>query len=303
MLVLGIDIGGTDVKYAAVDKNGNVSNFSKFGFKKDADKLISLIYEKTKRFNFSKIGVAIAGDVDSTKGIVRFSPNLNWKNLNIKKKLSDVFGKPSNIENDANAAAYGSYVLDFKKKYGNIVCITIGTGVGGGLIIDGKLYRGSTGSAGELGHQTYMPQGRNCPCGNLGCFERYLGAPGIIKTAEEKIKKIKTKTNMLSTDKNFNTPEMITMAAKNGDKLAIEIWDDVGKILGTLLSNAINSLNPDAIVLAGGISKAGDFLLKPAVKEMKERAFKYPSSRTKIIISGHQEHLGVAGAAMLSMNK
>lgn len=304
MSILGVDIGGTEVKFAVVDSNGVVGSFSSVKFDRNSKKLIDSLKTKTAGLKFSGIGIAVAGDVDAEKGTVRFSPNLKWKNVNLKKMFGDAFRMPVSVENDATAAAYGAYILDLKKKCRNAVCITLGTGVGGGIIINGNIYRGATGSAGEIGHLCYEPNGIKCSCGNSGCFERYIGRDGIISIARRKIKSRPTMIPGLAGGNNDKiTPETITAAARQGDRVAKEIWDEAGAILGVLLTDIVDLLNPEYIVLTGGISKAGDFLLKPAVRELKKRAFEVPSQKVKVIISKHQNQLGVAGAALLSIKK
>lgn len=301
MSILGIDIGGTKIKYGVVKSDGTVSHFSNIDFTTDVTASFLRIKDTTQGFKYKKVGICVAGDVDNKKGIVRFSPNLNWKNYDIRSAAEKVFKKPINVENDANAASFGAHVLDTKMRFKNLICITLGTGIGGGVIVDGKLYRGSTGSAGEIGHLTYIPEGIICSCGNSGCFERYIGRDGVIALAKRKIQSRNSQIlKLINGDIDKITPEIVTVAALKNDRTAVEIWTEIGKILGVLLANLVNLLNPEVIVLTGGLSKAGKFLLVPAVAEMKKRAFKTPSEKVKVIISSHQEHLGVVGAAFLS---
>jgi glucokinase len=161
---------------------------------------------------------------------------------------------------------------------------------------------GATGTAGEIGHMTLDPSGPRCKCGNFGCIERYVGAKYLSETVSERIKNGESTliTDLVNGDHSAITPEIITMAAKNGDKLAVNIWCQAGERLGIIFASLINALNPELIVLAGGVSKSGDLIMKPIKETVKKRAFKTPAGACKIVFARNTQHLGVAGAALLA---
>lgn len=308
---LGIDMGGTLIKIAIVDDKANVIEEAVINTDITANpkiiiKNITDVFKKFKNYNKVKsIGVGIAGDVDFNRGIVRFSPNLpKWNKVQLKKEIEKITGKKTFVDNDANTAAIGAFWLDIKAKADNMICVTLGTGVGGGIIISKKLYRGNSGTAGEIGHITIEPKGRKCNCGNFGCAETYIGAKHIVKEAIDllKIKKSKYILKLANNDIEKITPKLLSQAAKKGDSVAKEVWNKTGEKLGILLSDIINFFNPDNIVLCGGISNAGDLILTPAKEQINKRAFKTSAKNCKILISKYTNRLGVVGAAMLIKN-
>jgi len=308
---LGIDMGGTSIKIAVVDDKANILEESSLDtdIKAQPKKVINDIVNACKILKYygkvKSIGIGIAGDIDFKKGIVRFSPNLpRWKNVPLKKEIEKTTKKTVLIDNDANTACIGAFWLDLKSKSDNMICVTLGTGVGGGIIVDKKLYRGNTGTAGEIGHMTLEVNGNKCNCGNLGCAETYIGAKYLVSRAVE-LMKTKSSKNILKLSGNNNsniTPKILSAAAAAGDLTAKQIWSEAGEKLGVLLANIINFFNPDSIVLCGGISKAGEELLKHANKQIKSRAFKTAADSCKIVISKYTNKLGVVGAAMLVKN-
>ncbi|MDR2067299.1 MAG: ROK family protein [Endomicrobium sp.] len=308
-LYLGIDIGGTLIKVAIVNSKGVIFEESVISTDvnaKPADILKSIINIAKKFKDYSKIksiGVGIAGDVCFGTGVVRFSPNLKkWKNVKVRDILTSLTQKKVYVDNDANTASIGAFWLDAKGKSTDLVCITLGTGVGGGLIFDKKLYRGISGTAGEVGHITIDAYGKKCNCGNRGCIETFVGAKHLSKFVQDYLKDNNSKMIDKLTNKNYKliTPRLLTQAAKKGDKVSKEIWKIVGQKLGIFLSIIINFANPDTVVLCGGISHAKEYFMKYVVKEIQTRAFKSATKACKIIVSEATHNLGVVGAAMLS---
>ncbi|MGE4385583.1 MAG: ROK family protein [Endomicrobiaceae bacterium] len=308
---LGIDMGGTSIKIAVVNDKADIIEESALDtdIKAKPEKVIVDIVNACKKLKFynkvKSIGLGIAGDVDFKNGIVRFSPNLpKWKNVKLKKELEKITKKIVFVDNDANTACIGAYWLDLKAKSDNMICVTLGTGVGGGIIIDKKLYRGNTGTAGEIGHMTLELNGNKCNCGNFGCAEAYIGAKYLVRQAVELMKTQKSEyiLQLADYDESKITPRILSVAAAKGDSVAKHIWLCAGQKLGILLANIINFINPDSIVLCGGISKSGKELLKYANKEIKLRAFNTAADSCKIIISKYTSKLGVVGAAMLIKN-
>ena len=306
---LGIDLGGTEIKIAIVDQKGNICEESSVPNRIDSlpRLIVKEIADEARKMahfkNICGIGVGVAGDIDQEKGVVRFSPNMTeWKNVPLKKMLEKELRRPVVIDNDANAAAVGAYWLDAKGRAKNLICITLGTGVGGGIMMDGKIYRGTTGSAGEIGHISFDPEGPQCNCGSRGCIERYVGAPYLSLRARELARKDKNTAIRKIVQGNLDqiTPKVLSQAAEEGDALALRIWDDAGEMLGVILAGVINLMNPEMIVLAGGMSKAGHFLLEPIKRTVNERAFTSASKACTIVISHSTRKLGVVGAAFLA---
>jgi glucokinase len=307
-LCLGIDIGGTRIKVAIVNLKCVIVEESAIDTDVNAKPISVLthIIDIAKKFkSYSKIrniGVGIAGDVCFETGIVRFSPNLKkWKNVKVREILTNLTRKKVYVDNDANTAAIGAFWLDGKGKSMNLVCITLGTGVGGGLIFNKKLYRGVSGTAGEVGHITIDAYGKKCNCGNRGCIETFIGARHFQEFVQAYLKNNNSEIINKLTNKNYNliTPQLLTQAAKSGDRLAKEIWKILGEKLGIFLSIIINFSNPDTIVLCGGISYADEYFMKYSLMEIKTRALKSATKACKIVVSEYTNRLGVVGAAML----
>lgn len=308
---LGVDMGGTLIKIAIVDGKANVVEEAVVdtditALPKDVIKNITDVFKRFKNYNKVKsIGIGIAGAVDFEHGIVRVSPNLpKWNKVQLKKEIEQITNKPVFVDNDANTAAIGAYWLDIKASVDNMVCVTLGTGVGGGIILNKKLFRGNSGTAGEIGHITVDPEGRKCNCGNYGCAETYIGVRHIVKETIDLLKTKKSKyiLKLANNDLEQITPKLLSQAAEKGDIVAKQVWNNVGSKLGILLSDIINFFNPDAIVLCGGISNAGDLIMKPAKEEIKKRAFKTAAKSCKIVVSKYTSKLGVVGSAMLVKN-
>lgn len=306
---LGIDLGGTQVKVAVVSATGAILEESVFSNSIDsvpAQVVEQIITHARGMKNFKKLsgtGIGVAGDIDQKKGAVRFSPNLTaWKNTPLRDMLKGKLPEPILIDNDANVAALGAFWLEAKGKVKNLVCVTLGTGVGGGLVCDGKLYRGTTGSAGEIGHMPLDPNGPQCNCGSQGCIERYVGAPYLSIEAQGAVKAGKSKLMLKMAGGRIEdiTPAIITRAANQGDPIANSIWEQAGERLGVVLAGVINLINPEVIVLAGGVSRAGNLLLSPIKKTVADRAFRTPTRACRIIISKYNQKLGVVGAALLA---
>lgn len=308
---LGIDCGGTNIKLALVDASGKIYQiqWDPINFKEPVEKVIDGIVKRIKNFlrgskvkELSGIGMGIAGDIDQSNGVVRYSPNLNWKNVMLKKELSKKLDFPILIDNDANCAAWGAYCLDAKRDCRNLLCLTLGTGIGGGIVVNKKLYRGATGTAGEIGHMSVEVHGRACRCGNFGCLESMVGAWGLVQTIKEGLAKGLCPMLKKILDKSKNkeiTPELIAAAAKQGDAYCKQTWNEAGEVLGSALSNLVNIFNPERIVLCGGVSKAGELLLVPALHSLGRRAFQTAVNAVKVTISQFDEKLGVAGAGLL----
>lgn len=310
-LSLGIDIGGTGIKVGLVDNEGKLGRVFRFSTpsKSDPKEVCELIVAQVEallhaagRPRIVGIGIGAAGDIDPVNGVVRISPNLNWKNAPLKAFLAKRLKYSIRVENDANAAAWAAFVVEAKRKVKNLLCVTIGTGVGGGLVIDGKLYRGTSGSAGEIGHMTLIPEGIPCNCGNNGCLERYIGAKAMTEEARRTIEagEHTILTKLVKNDLSKITPLLVNQAAKQRDRLSMRLYEQAGERLGIGLASLVNIINPEWIVFAGGLSRAGRLLLEPVRQTLYKRAFHTPVEAVKLVVSRLDQDLGIVGAGLLA---
>lgn len=272
-VVAGIDLGGTETKFGLVNSNGDllasgsiptrpVSDYRTF-----FDKLCRFLEKKVSELPDEVVlaGIGIGAPTGSNKtGEIERAVNLDWPDkLPVANILSDWFHVPVVVSNDANAAARGEMLYGAGVGLHDLVCITLGTGLGCGIITGGKLLMGSGGLAGELGHVTAVPDGRPCTCGRAGCLETYVSATGIVRTVRE-MDPIKLENSILGdTEPDAWTSKTIAEAARRGDVLAQKVFDFTGRILGRTLADVVALLNPQRIVLAGGVVQAGDLLLTP----------------------------------------
>ncbi len=313
---IGVDIGGTNVTVALVDMKGTIVNKIKYRANVQekeevfvhniAMQLFRIIEGIPARF-VQGIGIGAAGLIDHKKGEIRYSPNMYRRKVPLVRMLRAKIRKkglsklPIFLDNDANVAAWGAYQLEVPAGVKDMVCVTLGTGVGGGIIIDNRIYHGSDGLAGEIGHTAVNPAGPRCNCGSYGCMERYVGAGYIVERAMEEIKKgRKTKITEFAKGKlNKLTPEVIAKAARKNDALAKKIWRETGEYLGIALASIINVLNPEVVVFCGGVSRAGSLFLGPMKRVIKIRSYVSRSKSIKYMISRLGDNLGVVGAALL----
>lgn len=305
-LAVGIDIGGTGTKFGIVDRLGNVLFSSEIGTKKHTnietfidelkEHLLPLI-EKTGGIGRIKgIGVG-APNGNFYTGTVEYAPNLPWKGiLPLAKLIQDDFKLPVILTNDANAAALGEMMYGAAQGMKDFIMITLGTGVGSGIVANGKLIYGHDGFAGELGHTTIIPDGRLHPgTGKKGSLESYASATGVTTTAIELLEKSDRPSLLREVPKDKIDSKKVYEAAIQGDALAQEIFEFTGKILGMALANFIMFSSPEAIILFGGLTKAGDLILSPTKKYMEENLIQVFQNKVKILVS----HLNESDAAIL----
>jgi len=310
--VIGMDMGGTNTVFGIVDTRGNVISKSaiKTGTHTDVNLYINDIYTELSKL------IEAAGGIEKIKGIgvgapngnyytgnIEFAPNLPWKGIvPFANLMADKFGVPAALTNDANAAAVGEMTYGAAHGMKNFIMITLGTGVGSGIVIDGKVVYGHDGFAGELGHVNVMRNnGRLCGCGKTGCLETYASATGVARSARE-ILETSTKESLLR-----NIPvESITSkdvfdAAMQGDEVAKEIFNYTGKILGESFADFVAFSAPEAIVLFGGLSKAGDLILNPIKENMEKNLLPIWKGKVKVLFSELKEaDAAVLGASALA---
>ena len=306
-LTIAVDLGGTNLRTAVVNREGKIIDRDKTETpQKSAEKIIDAIVSASKKHiennNFSNqiesISLAVPGTLNVEKGLIIKSPNLScldgcYISEAIKKELKI----PCVLDNDANAAALGENWLGASKGFENSIMVTLGTGVGGGIIIDGKILRGIDGTAAEIGHICVEPNGAKCGCGSFGCVEQYASANAIVRMTKELLPDY-SESN-LSADRNLKSQD-IYQEAKNGDKLALEVFRKQGFYLGIVLAGLINVLNPEAIVIGGGASDGWDLFVQQMIEQIKLRAYEEPVKRVKIVRAECGDDAGILGAAFLA---
>lgn len=304
---IGIDIGGTNIELGWVNSDGKILKYHKFRTKlyPEAEKLVeavgNTILEGNNEFSNDEIlGIGIgAPNGNYYNGTIEFAPNLNWDGI---IPLADMFEQKtrlkSKLTNDANAAAYAEMIYGGAKKMKDFLVITLGTGLGSGIVVNGEILYGSTGFAGELGHTIVENNGRDCGCGRKGCLETYASATGIVNTMHQFLNASK-KESSLRIIKNFDSKD-IFLAAKNGDECALKAIDYTGTILGKHLSDYVALFSPEAIFLTGGLANAHSLLIPAIERSMNENMLKIFLDKVKIHPSELlEENSGLLGAAGL----
>lgn len=272
-LAIGVDIGGTKIAAGVVDDEGNVLAKGKIATPaRDSDAVVESVVTLVKRFlethpDVQCVGIGAAGLVDSDRSIVRLAPNLGWTDVPLRAAVENATGLSAVVENDANAAAWGEYRFGAGRGYDDLCVVTVGTGIGGGLIAGGKLQRGSNGMAAEFGHLRVERDGRMCGCDRPGCWEQYASGNALVRTTRAYAYERRAEANLLLS-LGDGTPEGIrgkdiTKAALAGDPVALEAFDELGHWLGYGMAELAAVLDPTAFVIGGGVSEAGDILITP----------------------------------------
>lgn len=306
-LRLGIDIGGTNTAYGLVNDAGVLVGQGSISTRghADAQAFVLALYGEVKHAtptdlfqNIQSIGVG-APNGNYYTGNIEFAPNLEWKGIiPLAEMMETQFKIPVKVSNDANAAAMGEMMYGAAKGMRDFIMVTLGTGVGSGFVANGELIYGHDGFAGEIGHVIAVRDGRMCGCGRRGCLEAYTSATGIVVTANEMIK-ANTSPSILS-DRIITDSKQIFDAAQKGDALAIAIFDFTGKILGQTLADAVAITSPEAIVLFGGLARAGHFILNPIKHYFEENLLVIYKNKVKILHSLLGENdAAILGAAAL----
>lgn len=309
-VVAGIDIGGTNTVIGIVNRNGDIlaestlptrcnATFDVF-VKNLTGAIEQLLMELGHEHRLLGVGVGSPNGSYNLGAIVD-APNLEWKGiLPLCKEITALTGVPSVVTNDANAAALGELLFGAAKGMKNFVVITLGTGLGSGIVVDGKLVVGHDGFAGEFGHVVAKANGRQCGCGKKGCLETYASATGLRRTAFKMIADSNQPSMLRNITYDKLTAKMITEAAKTGDPLARAAFEYTGLILGTRLADLVAILNPEAIFFFGGLANAGELLMDPVRRYMEEYMFPVFRGKVKLLLSGLQDkNAAVLGAAAL----
>jgi glucokinase len=305
-LVFAVDLGGTHLRTAAVDENGNIHNRTKHSTPdaSNPDDIVQAIVNEARacerEVGIASTCVAVPGTVNVETGTVLTIPNLrSLKGLNLAAALQRELHHPVIIENDANAAAMGELWKGAARDTHTMICITLGTGVGGGIILNGQLWRGADWSAGEVGHMAVEPfEGVACGCGSRGCLETWASATAIVRMASELLPMF---PESLLNQIDELTAEKIHQAGSDGDELAIKVFRRMAVALGIGLATLVNVLNPQMIVIAGGVANGWDLFADQATEEMRRRAFPLPGANVQIKRGQCGDNAGLLGAARLAL--
>ncbi len=311
--VLGIDIGGTSFTIGSVAADGsraavllNAPTLPGGGADDVVARIVALSREVMRRTAEVEpgatclgVGIGAPGPLDTERGIVHLTPNLGWVNFPLRDRIEAGLGLPAALDNDANCAILGEWWMGAARGTRHALGITIGTGIGGGIILDGRLYHGASDCAGEIGHASIDSNGRRCKCGNDGCLEAYASGPAIARRAVEAIEAGAESSLPARAGGRLDeiTAQTVYEAAHAGDELAREIVGDTARFLGSGLANLLNIFNPEVVVVCGGVTGAGDLLFHPLRREVARRAFK-PAVAACRILPGELEAPGVHGAAL-----
>lgn len=314
---IGIDLGGTNIKAGVVNENYEIVSTAKVKTnlprpaEEICDDMVKVALMAAEKAGISadsveSVGVGTPGIANSSTGVVEYSNNLGFVNVPMAEIIGKKINKPVFIENDANAAAYGEFVAGAAKGANNAVCITLGTGVGGGIIIDGQIYSGSNCAGAEIGHTVIEVDGPQCTCGRKGCFEVFSSATGLIRMTKEAMEADRNSImwEMKKEDGDKVSGRLAFNAMRAGDKSAKEVVDKYIKYLAAGITNTINIFQPDILCVGGGVCNEGDPLLLPLKELVKKEVYTRNSEKnTEIVIASLGNDAGIIGAAFLGLSK
>ena len=307
--VVGVDLGGTKISAALSNLNGEVISQTTVPTKAEEGEIpvLNRIIDSIEKVikdgavgyeDIKSIGIGSPGPLDAEKGTIIYTPNLPFKNFNLVDPIKNKFGVPVFLDNDANVAAIGEYMFGAGRGAKHIVFFTVSTGVGGGAVLNGKVYRGHTSNALEIGHMTVAPDGPRCNCGNIGCVEATSSGTAIAKRGQEAITS-KVETSLRKYDK-ITSYEVFTEAAA-GDEVCKDIIDNALNYLGIAVANAVSIFDPEIIIIGGGVSKAGDIVFDTVRNVVNKRCFKSMAESVKIVPAGLGTDAGVIGSVTLAL--
>ncbi len=306
--IIGIDIGGTNLVVGTVAEDGSevlglVSEptQSERGADTVLDRIVSLArasQQAASGRDIVGVGIGAPGPLDTKRGVVLLTPNLGWTNMPLRDRLASALGLRATLDNDANCAILGEWWRGAARGARHVVGLTVGTGIGGGIVLDGRIYHGASDVAGEIGHMTIDSTGRRCKCGNYGCLEAYASGPAIAARAVEGIEAgVETMLpGYVNGDLSLVTAQVVYEAAHDGDAFALEVVRDTAQFLGAGVANILNIFNPDVVVICGGVTLAGDRLFVPLRSEVNRRAFKPAVQACRIVPGELPGTAGVVGA-------
>jgi glucokinase len=309
---IGVDVSATAVKSAITNGRGEIHEITQQPLGNDPEVIVATVLDVVNRLRARAqergwetvaLGVGVPGLVNPLTHGVEAAPNLPaLVRINLYEQLVAATGLPVAFDNDANVAAYGEYICGAAQGMRHVMYVTIGTGIGAGLISEGKIYRGALGFAGELGHTTVDPDGLPCVCGNSGCLETIASGPNLVRRTRERLFRDRSSSlsRLASPDKGELTPEIIAAEAIRGDDFALMMIEQTARWIGLAVANVINLLNLDMVVLGGGVMVAGDLLLAPIIETVRRRAFAAMAAHCRIVAALLGGQAGVIGGAMLA---
>ncbi|HEX8450806.1 MAG TPA: ROK family protein [Longimicrobium sp.] len=313
--IVGVDLGGTNVVVGLVPIEGGevlglrtLPTESNRGAKFVVDRIVHMVNDAiaevaeahgTTRAAVAGVGIGSPGPLNRKTGTVINTPNLGWRNFPLRDLISNAVKLPCSLDNDANCATYGEWWLGAGRGTQSLVGFTLGTGIGGGIVLNGEIYHGCSDVAGEIGHMTIDSNGRKCKCGNYGCLEQYASGPAIALRATEGIEAGAESMLEEMVDGRLEeiTAATVYEAAVLGDPYATEVMKDTARFLGSGVASIINILNPQMVVIAGGVTRAGDHLFVPLIAEVRRRAFRSAQECCRIVPAELPGTAGVVGAA------
>ena len=309
-LTIGIDLGGTKIAGGVVDEGGSILVQARRATpKRDAAATVvainDVVRELVAQHSVDSIGIGAAGFIDETRSRVLFAPNLGWVDEPLRDQVEGLAGLPVVVENDALAAAWGEFRFGAGRGRTNLVLVTVGTGIGGGVIVDGRPLRGAYGVGSEIGHLQMVREGLVCGCGLLGCWEQYASGTALVRTARQIAGRRRLEATLLL-GLGDGTPEgiegsHITVAAREGDPVAVSAFDEVGEWLGQGMADLAAVLDPGCFVLGGGVSEAGDLLLVPARASFLEHLTgRERRPIAEVVLASLGNEAGIVGAADLA---
>ena len=311
---MGVDIGGTSLSVGLVpwdggDPRGFLSEptLSDRGGEAITSHIVDLVRRSADLVGVSLetevagLGIGCPGPLDRASGLVLTTPNLGWKDFPVRDLIANPLGLPAILDNDANCAAFGEWWMGAGQGSHSMVAITVGTGVGGAVVVNGHVWHGASDAAGEIGHMTINYGGRRCKCGNYGCLEAYASGPNIAARAREGLEAGETSilSELVGGDLSALTARHVSKGVLAGDTFATEVLHETARYLGVGLANLINLVNPEVVVVFGGVTAAGEHLLEPLRNEIRRRAFLPAVAACRILPAIHTRDAGVIGAAGL----
>ncbi|MGQ0647892.1 MAG: ROK family protein [Gemmatimonadaceae bacterium] len=312
--IVGVDLGGTNIVVGSLSEDGSTEfamqsqpTQADQGADAVVDRMVAMIdgviaqtiaVTEGKRSACLGVGVGAPGPLDRRQGLVITTPNLGWTNFPLRQVIADRVGLSATLDNDANCATLGEWWLGAARGGRDVVGMTIGTGIGGGLILGGQLYHGASDVAGEIGHTTIDVNGRRCGCGNYGCLEAYASGPSIAGRAREALQGDTESLlhTLVKGDLSRLTAAIVFDAANREDALALEVVRETARFLGAGIANLLNVFNPDVVVIAGGVTQAGEPLFEPLRREVRRRAFRPAVDACRIVPGSLPGTAGVVGA-------
>ncbi|WP_163539496.1 ROK family transcriptional regulator [Gracilibacillus sp. YIM 98692] len=312
--IIGIDVGPSNIQFILSDLSGNVvDNWHKAvhegiderAFLSTLEQGVAQLIDQNKSLRLIGIGVAMHGVVDAALGISVFAPNLNLRNISIKEHLETTFDMDVRVENDAKALALGEAWFHDQVPQTSMIAVNVGRGIGAGLVINGKLFNGEHGIAGEIGHMTIDINGKLCSCGNVGCLQTVASGPAIAERAHELVLhgEKTVLTEWVTHEPKPITAELVHRAAETGDTLSQEILFNAGIYIGVALTNLIHVCNPCQIIVGGGVSKAGDFIISPIRQTIRERVISERAQETPVVVSKLGDYGSALGAVALILSE